>query len=72
MRPEGIKMKVHVFQFNLTDMEREELEHLGWEATDRISQWGEKRLLQIACFRSLATRQWQSSPPRTSMSTNWS
>ena len=48
MRPEGIKMKVHVFQFNLTDMERVELENLGWEATDRISKWGEKRLLDIA------------------------
>ena len=54
MRPEGIKMKVHVFQFNLTDMEREELEHLGWEATDRISQWGEKRLLQIAGDEAVA------------------
>jgi hypothetical protein len=49
-----IDMKVNVFQFNLTDVEREEVNNIGWEATDRISKWGDKRLLQIAGDEAVA------------------
>lgn len=38
-------MRVNVYQFNLNELERVELKKLGWEATDRISQYGKKRLL---------------------------
>lgn len=47
-------MKVNVFQFNLTDVEREEVNNIGWEATDRISKWGDKRLLDLAGDEAVA------------------
>ena len=47
-------MKVNVFQFNLTDVEREEVNKIGWEATDRISKWGDKRLLDLAGDEAVA------------------
>ncbi len=49
-----IDMKVNVYQFNLTEMERVELENIGFEATDRISKWGDKRLLQFAGDEAVA------------------
>ena len=47
-------MKVNVYQFNLTDVEREEVNNIGWDATDRISKWGDKRLLDFAGDEAVA------------------